>query len=193
MSVILFFNTALVADKYFFCFCCCTEYAMNVNGRRTIKVFCSLFAVTVLNLLIGTTPLLDNFAHTGGMIAGFFWGLFLLNKDGTAGCGGFGSLLVAMVVTVGCFVAVLAQVHLDKECSWCAYINCVPTPWWNCSLSEFYGPCAVSYVQETMQLNVTCAVGRPHLISNVTQVPDQTGINTYCNASCGTICWNGES
>ena len=169
---------------------CWSEFFLNVNGRRTSRVFWSLFLITVLNLLLGTTPLLDNFAHTGGMLSGFLWGLFLLNANNGGGCGGFLSLAIALLVTMAAFVAVVAQVHLDEECEWCSYINCLPTPFWSCAIDAFYGPCAVSWRDEI--LNVTCAVGEPHFFNNITAVPDQASINKYCNASCGTICWDGR-
>jgi membrane associated rhomboid family serine protease len=180
-----------------------SEYALNIDDRRNCNVFWSLLFITIINLLIGTTPLLDNFAHTGGMISGFIWGLFLLsnnnnNKSGDGSGGGnsidgFMPLLVAMVITVSAFVAVVAKVHLDKECSWCQYINCIPTPFWSCSIDAFYGPCQVEYLPAPKEvLNITCATGISHYYNNITTIPDQSSINKFCNSTCGDICWDGH-
>ena len=169
---------------------CWAEWIMNIDHRRTCKVFLSLFIITALNLALGVTPLLDNFAHTGGLLAGIIWGLFLLRNEGES-CGGFLSLFVAMVVTTAVFVAVIAQVHLDQTCTWCSFINCVPSPWWNCNIDQFFGPCSVKWLPQDQLLNVTCAEGLPHFIDNVTSEPTQAIINEECSKICSDICWTG--
>ena len=168
------------------------EWILNINQKRTCALFLSLFLITSLNLIIGTTPLLDNFAHGGGLIAGVVWGFFLLRSSEDSGStSGFVSLLVAMVVVMAVFVAVLAKVHLDQTCSWCGYINCIPLfDWWSCEISEYFGPCSVTWLHQ-QQLNVTCVDGLSHYIQNVTIQPTQTMINSYCSETCGGICWNG--
>jgi len=171
---------------------CWAEFLMNENNQRTRSVFFNLFLVTILNLAIGTTPLLDNFAHTGGMLAGLIWGMFLLRTD-DHGCGGFLSLTIAMCVTVGAFVAVVAHVHLDEQCTWCGFINCIPTPFWECSEASFNGPCSVMWLPKTSVLNVTCIEGPSHFISNVTteQANSQSFVAQSCSQECKGICWNG--
>ena len=104
----------------------------------------SLLMATVVNLGIGLLPLLDNFAHVGGFVCGFLMGNFMLIRRRLDYFGevkntkcyqiGFASLSMAVLVLgflIG-FVLLFTNVDPHKSCTWCKYMSCVETPWWDC-------------------------------------------------------------
>ncbi|CAA6656322.1 unnamed protein product [Spirodela intermedia] len=75
-----------------------------------------LSVIILINLAIGILPRVDNFAHIGGFLSGFLLGfVFLLRPQFAAG--------LAML---------FSGVNANKHCSWCRYLNCVPTSKWQC-------------------------------------------------------------
>ena len=89
--------------------------------NRKCNPFLSLLIVTVFNLALGLTPLLDNFAHTGGLIAGVLWGLVYLREDNTScmsSCLGFAApcCLLGHFGGIGCCDV---QGALDVFCPEC--------------------------------------------------------------------------
>jgi membrane associated rhomboid family serine protease len=156
---------------------------------RECRSFISLFIVTVFNLALGLTPLLDNFAHCGGFVAGVLWGLVYLRKE-NGSCLGFTALFVASLITLAALIAVVAKVHLDVLCPECTKINCIPTPWWGCAEQEAYGPCAATWDQRSETLNLVCgADNSTHYIQNITSVPDQEVLLIECGVACSGLCW----
>lgn len=97
--------------------------------------------MTILNLGMGLTPFLDNFAHGGGFVLGFLTGLVVLPKPklGQAGLTmqqrGMQVLagVFAVVFVLAAFVVLYTGVDALEKCSWCSSISCVDTPWWKCA------------------------------------------------------------
>lgn len=138
-----------------------------------ISALLSLALLIGVNICLGLMPYVDNFAHLGGLIAGFLLGFALLAKRqqqwsqndnlgilprGVVGAtpgsilagGGRGVQnqskgikavrVVAGVLFCAGFVVGLiilfADDKLAKSCSWCHYLNCVPTSLWTCPTGQ---------------------------------------------------------
>mmetsp|Transcript_15535 Transcript_15535/g.18842 ORF Transcript_15535/g.18842 Transcript_15535/m.18842 type:complete len:412 (+) Transcript_15535:224-1459(+) len=107
-------------------------------------VFFQLFFGTAFNVLLGMIPQLDNFAHLGGLINGFFTGLSVLtlprydwyafrkpDKLYQICLKGFGIFISPIVMII--FVIILyTNDGYESFCEWCDYLSCLPTPWWSC-------------------------------------------------------------
>ena len=156
---------------------------------RKCKSFTGLFLVTLLNLGLGVTPLLDNFAHVGGFIAGVLWGFVYLRRE-NGSCLGFCALFIASLVTLAPIIAVMAGVHLDVLCPECSKINCLPTPLWNCDSQNSFGPCEASWFQTEGLLELRCgADNSTHYVNNVTASPSHEMVVKECANVCGALCW----
>lgn len=125
------------------------DFILNCSYYRgiIIRTLCALGFGTILNLAIGLLPMLDNFAHLGGFVAGFCVGLSVLSRKRynsrrqekpekiyqiicSVGCSFIAPVLLLLLV-------ILFYVETDtlQECDWCKYLSCVPTPWWSCEPS----------------------------------------------------------
>lgn len=114
---------------------------------------CVLLQDTVINLLIGLTPWVDQYMHVGGLVFGLAAGVGLFHRrrrldaerqrSGTTpswrqlcatGTVEGVSLLVVivMLVTVYSVMTSSATRASFRTCSACFHFNCVPTPWWTC-------------------------------------------------------------
>ncbi|KAL8089691.1 hypothetical protein AgCh_039247 [Apium graveolens] len=116
----------------------------------------SLVSIILINIAVGILPHVDNFAHLGGFVTGFFLGFVVLIRPQygwvnhkTAPPGYYASkpkskykmyqlvllgLSVVVLIlgfTVG-LVALLQGVNGNDHCSFCHYLSCVPTPLWKC-------------------------------------------------------------
>nr|XP_010937608.1 RHOMBOID-like protein 1 isoform X2 [Elaeis guineensis] len=116
----------------------------------------TLVIIIAINLAVGILPHVDNFAHVGGFITGFFLGFVILirpqfgyinQKNAPLGYHR-GSIkrkhktyqyvlwiiaAIALIVgfTVG-LVMLFRGVNVNEHCSWCHYLSCVPTSKWSC-------------------------------------------------------------
>ncbi|KAI7982812.1 RHOMBOID-like protein 1 [Camellia lanceoleosa] len=94
----------------------------------------TLILIIAINLAVGILPHVDNFAHVGGFVTGFFLGFVL-----TAG-----------------LVLLLSGVDGNNYCSWCHHLRCVPTPFWKCNSEQVYCESNIS----GNQLNLKCLSNR---------------------------------
>uniref|UniRef100_A0A7S3PR50 rhomboid protease n=1 Tax=Aplanochytrium stocchinoi TaxID=215587 RepID=A0A7S3PR50_9STRA len=109
-------------------------------------VFAQLFFGTAFNACLGLIPQLDNFAHLGGLVCGFFTGLSVLtlprydlysdlkpDKLYQICLKSIGIFITPIVIII--FIIILyVQVDVESYCPWCIYLSCVPTPWWGCGV-----------------------------------------------------------
>ncbi|KAK2994842.1 hypothetical protein RJ640_026039 [Escallonia rubra] len=119
----------------------------------------ALFLMLVISLALGLLPYINNFSNIGGFISGFLLGFVLLfcpqlRKMSQSEGGLFDldvkhpvklkqkldrpvlrivSLLVFSFLLAGVTLAVLHGINVNKSCSWCHYIDCIPSKWWSCS------------------------------------------------------------
>lgn len=138
---------------------CVGDVLLNFNTYR--RPCCTVFAILLLSLfqlLLGTMPLVDNFAHTFGFAMGLISSLVLLKRlnPGKACaatcCRGFMRLIVGCCVLVLLVTGVGLMYNFDGHdatefCSQCSRISCLPFPWgcdaqqpgacwWNCSIAD---------------------------------------------------------
>ncbi|XP_071692320.1 RHOMBOID-like protein 2 [Rutidosis leptorrhynchoides] len=124
----------------------------TIYANKAAALF-TLLIIILVNLAVGMLPHVDNFAHIGGFLTGFFLGFVLLlrpqfswqerrhlpvdarNKSKyTVYQYVFWILSVILLVvgfTVG-LVMLFKGENGNKHCSWCHYLSCVPTSRWRC-------------------------------------------------------------
>ena len=127
-----------------------TNWSIYTNKAAALL---TLVVIIAINLAVGILPRVGNFAHIGGFLTGFLLGfIFLLRPQ-------FGwiesrnlpanarvkskhkpyqyvlvlvaSALLIAGLTTG-LVLLFKGENLNKHCSWCHYLSCVPTSKWKC-------------------------------------------------------------
>ncbi|KAL2471260.1 RHOMBOID-like 1 [Abeliophyllum distichum] len=145
----------------------------NLSSSLFLQALLTLLLIIIINLSVGILPHVDNFAHLGGFVTGFLLGFVLLirpqygwvsRRKVPAGYVAPSSkskyktyqyimLAVALILLISGFtvglVLLLGGVDGNDHCSWCHYMSCVPTRFWNCEAR-----CSTS--QEGNQVNMTC-------------------------------------
>lgn len=119
-----------------------------------------LIVVIGVNLAIGLLPRVDNFAHIGGFVTGFLLGFVILMREQYAYVRRRDlldpsmerpvkhrfkpyqlilfliSLLLLIAGFAGGFAALYSGVNAYQKCSWCRYLNCVPSSHWVCDANS---------------------------------------------------------
>jgi membrane associated rhomboid family serine protease len=140
----------------------------------------TLLFIIVINLAFGLLPHVDNFAHIGGFISGFLLGFVFLMRPQFGWVNrkiippgydvnsvvkskhnayqyilGLLSLILLIVgFTVG-LVLLFHGVNANKHCSWCHYLDCVPTSRWSCN----DGVIACQETQSDTEFTLICQNG----------------------------------
>ncbi|KAJ4725798.1 Rhomboid-like protein [Melia azedarach] len=174
-----------------------TIYANKLAAMLTLVV------IIVLNLAVGILPHVDNFAHIGGFFSGFLLGFVFLirpqfgwisQKKAPPGyiinsvkskhkpyqyvLWSISLILLVVGFTLG-LVILLRGSNLNDCCSWCHYMSCVPTPWWNCKSQQVY--CESSRIGN--RLNMTCISNRKnHVYTLATE--DSAHLQQLCSQLC---------
>ncbi|KAJ7553570.1 hypothetical protein O6H91_06G103600 [Diphasiastrum complanatum] len=117
----------------------------------------TLIIIIIVNLAVGLLPHIDNFAHIGGFISGFLLGFVILIKPQFGWKAHWASARPDVeapvkskhtkyqyVLWIAAFILLLAGyavaiillfkgVDVNTKCSWCHYLNCIPTSRWHCN------------------------------------------------------------
>ncbi|KAJ8899649.1 hypothetical protein K2173_019345 [Erythroxylum novogranatense] len=177
-----------------------TNWSMYANK---VSAFIVLILIIIINLAVGILPHVDNFAHIGGFLAGFFMGFVFLirpqfgwytqryNSHGYISAATeskfktyqrvlwFVSLFLVIVgYTVG-LVLLLRGVDANEHCSWCHYLSCVPTAKWSCNAQ----PKTCLSTETGNQLNVTCTSNGKSNIYMLSGLTDRQ-IQSLCSQLC---------
>jgi hypothetical protein len=93
----------------------------------------------IVSLILGLLPMVDNFAHLGGIFSGFFLGICVLpttpmgksqakkiqgkitSAHVTTAVGG----LLSVIFIVTLIVVFTKAGNVNSWCKWCGYLNCV--------------------------------------------------------------------
>lgn len=125
----------------------CQNYKMFKENGGHYLYLCSLTINTALGLGCGILPLVDNFAHVFGFLAGFFMGLIFLSPKcfdccKRPGAARYATRWTELLVFVGIVVLIfyfffgfyILYTHKNARdwCKFCRYISCVETPYWTC-------------------------------------------------------------
>ena len=130
----------------------------NTLYDSTVWMNFSIVLVFVLDIglqvTLGFTPLIDNFAHLGGMIYGFFLGFavlppmrreffeheakVVLQKQFYIRY--FGLIMTVILLVISIVVLAVSSDGVTSPCARCRYFSCIPFPtwlpaeerWWNC-------------------------------------------------------------
>ncbi|CAL5353011.1 unnamed protein product [Camellia sinensis] len=164
----------------------------------------TLILIIAINLAVGILPHVDNFAHVGGFVTGFFLGFVFLIRPQYAwvrqrysppGYIGIKSkpkykvyqfifLVIALIVliiglTAG-LVLLLSGVDGNNYCSWCHHLRCVPTPFWKCNSEQVYCESNIS----GNQLNLKCLSNRKSKLYTLEGTYDTTYLEHLCSELC---------
>ncbi|KAH6819545.1 Rhomboid-related intramembrane serine protease family protein [Perilla frutescens var. frutescens] len=177
------------------------------NWKFYSKKFATLIAfvtILIINFVIGLMPLVNNFSNIGGFISGFIAGFMLLfkpqarkvhqNKRGIfeydvkhsvkletkldRPVSRIVSLVIFSLLVAGFVVALLQRINLNKYCSWCKYIDCVPF-WWSCSDKTMECQTMISSAQMTL----TCSINGKFRVLPYANV-SHARIEDICNLLC---------
>ncbi|XP_022970547.1 RHOMBOID-like protein 1 [Cucurbita maxima] len=143
--------------------------------ENKLAALLTLVFIIVINLAMGVLPHVDNFAHIGGFISGFFLGFVFLvrpqfgwvsqrnepRRHSSTSKAKYkpyqyvlwiaSFLLLIAGFAVG-LVFLFRGENLNDRCSWCHYLSCIPTSKWSCNSQKF--SCETSQLGN--QLNMTC-------------------------------------
>jgi membrane associated rhomboid family serine protease len=117
----------------------------------------SLLLPTIVGLLIGLLPMMDNFAHIGGLVCGILSATCMLGYRRLERLRGPTYLVVKRVVRILSFVllvlwffslstAVFSGKDGSQVCKICKYAGCFDTQWWTCPGSQ----CQIQYSNGTI-------------------------------------------
>jgi membrane associated rhomboid family serine protease len=151
------------------------NYSRDEMGVTKRDKFCngfSLFFSILLNLGLGVViPLLNNFAHIGGFVAGLLLGLMMCiapHKNGVErGSQAFlmyGSAVLMFILGLAGMYMLYNDVDPHGWCSWCKYMSCAVDigPYKCDQVGLSVGPCVYNATKES------------------TKVPGETLYSLYC-------------
>ncbi len=102
--------------------------------RNPVRNLISLTATTIISLLCGLLPFIDNFAHVGGFVEGLIAALIFLPNMYFWSKSGRRSKRIAIAIAIplcllsiggGCFL-LFKSVNVQGWCDGCKYLSCVP-------------------------------------------------------------------
>lgn len=100
------------------------------QNRFSALVIYGFFINLLLTIFFGTLPIIDNWAHLGGLISGILLGFIcFISKHYKIRLGI--SIFLMIVFIMGVYV--LFNLPLGPDlCKNCLFLNCFETPWWDC-------------------------------------------------------------
>lgn len=183
---------------------------------RHLKVLLWLLLDIILNILIGLTPLIDNFTHMGGMLYGFLCGISTMERLSKAffgvrsncrsrmqgACVRFTGIIVSVLLVIVTTIILFQSNENYLNCRGCRYVSCVPFPFWADKDQKWWycDDCDTVTASLTMSteagfystMNLTCPNGEPELIDlSHKQIADEEWIKkqlaTYCREYCDVL------
>eukprot|EP01018_Ginkgo_biloba_P019917 Gb_20562 [translate_table: standard] len=164
----------------------------------------TLILIIAINLAFGLLPHVDNFAHLGGFVSGFLLGFVFLvrpqfgwvnHKSIPPGydvnsvvkskhktyqyiLGLLSLILLILGFSVG-LVMLFRGENANKHCSWCHYLDCVPTDRWSCN-DKFF---TCQEIQSDSNLTLICQNN-----GKTKEYPFQNPSETRKRELCAQLC-----
>ncbi|CAL0305540.1 unnamed protein product [Lupinus luteus] len=178
------------------------EFRINKVSEKV-----SLVLIFVCNFILGFLPYVDNFSSIGGFMSGFLLGSVLIlspqlpqvapSKGGLIDYGvksyiklklkqkldrpvlRIVSLFLFSLMLAGFLVAVLHGININSYCTWCPYVDCIPSTSWHCKHRETICETMVSNEHMTM----TCMDNGNFRIFPFTNI-SLARVNDLCSLIC---------
>ncbi|XP_047319637.1 RHOMBOID-like protein 8 [Impatiens glandulifera] len=167
-----------------------------------------LVSVSIINIVLGLLPYVNNVGNMGGFISGFLLGFVVLFKPQLGKMGqGKGAffeyevkcsaklrqkldrpvlrstvLFIFVALMVGSAVAVSCGVNIREYCWWCKYLDCVPSKWWSCNGDQMKCEMGVS----TWQLTLTCMSSSDRYMDFPFTNISQARVQDLCDMICSS-------
>ena len=111
------------------------------NGHTFINRY-SYCGCLIMNISVGVAmgllPLVDNFAHIGGIVCGFFIGCIIMHSSlsGTKDSYNYTIMVMGAIGLVAWFGIGFFYFYSRRSayewCGYCKYLSCLNTPYWTC-------------------------------------------------------------
>ncbi|XP_017980927.1 PREDICTED: RHOMBOID-like protein 8 isoform X1 [Theobroma cacao] len=176
-------------------------------GSLQCAALAVVFIVFAINFLLGLLPYIDNFANIGAFMSGFLLGFVFLftpqirqlskNKAGLFEYSVKSSinlkqklkpdrpilrsvsLLLFIILLVGCLEAVFRGIDINHYCGWCTFIDCIPSKRWNCN--DRTNACEI--MTSNSDLTLTCLRNGNFRVLPSTNI-SQARITDLCSMIC---------
>ena len=177
------------------------NWGMYKTRKQHNIVLRQLIFGTIINTIFGLTPIIDQFAHLGGLFTGLFMSLYLLlqtryNRQGVEKkfltrhlvLRSFG-LAISIVAPITMLIILYTNVNPRAHwCNWCEALNCVPIPsLWFCDASGCSDDSntvrGVQYTNGTFVVDCPSYVGKVVSV-NLTTKADYMDLINVCRALC---------
>jgi membrane associated rhomboid family serine protease len=174
---------------------------------------CSLVYSTLILLSISLLPFVNLFAHFGGLLCGFILSLvfaptqssacsvdnLIMRKSGAA-ARLFSRLIsiASFLFIIFLFVAMVFMIQNQRDpyqyWYWFHYLDCMPSPFWDCALLQQHGLCTL-YVETTSHLVMQLGCLGGQIVDVAEQHIDMNGttavLRQLCDAVCPSFCEYG--
>ncbi|XP_010065145.2 RHOMBOID-like protein 8 [Eucalyptus grandis] len=182
------------------------RYWRHFNDKCAALLF--IFSIFTINFALGLLPYIDNFSSIGGFTSGFLLGFVSLykphcrdlptNKVGLFDYGVQSSiklkqkldkpvlrivaLLLFGLVFSGCLVTALWRINLNQYCSWCHFLNCIPSKRWSCN--DMTSSCEIlQSVEHNAELTLTCMANGKFMVFPFTNI-SPARVGDLCTLIC---------
>ncbi|XP_059660758.1 RHOMBOID-like protein 1 [Cornus florida] len=177
----------------------------TIYANKLAALF-SLILIIAINLAVGILPHVDNSAHVGGLVTGFFVGFVFFirpqfgwvnQKSGPRNNIGSSikskyktyqvvllvlSLILLITGFAGGLVSLLRGVDGNDYCSWCHYLSCIPTSKWKCHSQKVY--CESNLIGK--DLSLTCLSNGKKKSYTLTDSSHTSEMEQFCSELCSS-------
>ena len=110
----------------------------RMDKKSKFSTLMCILIISIIHLIFGFTPFMDNFPHYGGFVMGFLTALMLLpnlNFDSwEKKCHGISAFLAFPIVSVICTITLVfvyrGTTNRNYLCMWCRYLTCINIAGW---------------------------------------------------------------
>eukprot|EP00210_Caulerpa_lentillifera_P003076 g2938.t1 len=152
------------------------EVIVNWKDYRSLPF--SLLFLTLMagvGVMMGLTPMVDNWTNLGGLVAGIVTAMALrLTHRGlrqSACCIELGMIIIQVslflfmaLLLAGGVVGLFVKVDERENCKWCEKLACVSTSWWSCDVARILPQDCAFDIGGDLMTKITCPNGDSEIV-----------------------------